>query len=111
MQLLLEGMCNNIEYALKDSEKLAGRSEVCSDSNLIQSVLNGSTFKYHFWGGRFHMLPQSYIFSHGLCLDNFLQVWFIVKQIYKVPPFRYINWANKVAHLVKISKVLGDMKP
>ena len=56
------------------------------------------------------MLPQSYIFSHGLCLDNFLQVWFIVKQIYKVPPFRYINWADEVAHLIKISKVLGGMK-
>ena len=32
------------------------------------------TFKYHFWGGRFHMLPQSYKISHGLCLNNLLQV-------------------------------------
>ena len=43
----------------------------------MQSVLNGRNFKYHFGGGRFHMLPQSYEFSHGLCLNTLLQVWLL----------------------------------
>ena len=38
------------------------------------------------------MLPQSYEFYHGLCLNNFLKVWLIVNQRYRVSPFRYINW-------------------
>ena len=68
------------------------------------------SFKYNFWIGRFHMLPQSYKFSHGLCLNNFLQVLFICNQRDQVPPFRYINQADKVSHLVIVMKVLGDMK-
>ena len=56
------------------------------------------------------MLPQSYTFSHGLFLNNFLQVLFICNQRDQVPPFRYINQADKVSHLVIVMKVLGDMK-
>ena len=56
------------------------------------------------------MLPQSYTFSHGLCLNNFLQVLLICNQRYQVPPFRYINQYNKVSHLVIVMKVLGEMK-
>ena len=43
-QSLLGGIWNNAYYALKDSQKLAGQLEECSDSKGIQSVLNGSTF-------------------------------------------------------------------
>ena len=56
------------------------------------------------------MLPQSYTFSHGLCLNNFLQVLLICNQRDQVPPFRYINQSDKVSHLVIVMKVLGDMK-
>ena len=56
------------------------------------------------------MLPQSYTFSHVLCLNTFLQVWLIGNQRYQVPPFRYINWAGGVSHLVIGRKVIGDMK-
>ena len=56
------------------------------------------------------MLPQSYTFSHSLCLNNFLQVLLICNQRYQVPPFRYINQSDKVSHLVIVMKVLGDMK-
>ena len=64
-----------------------------------------------FWGGgRFHMLPGSYTFSHGLCLNNFLQVWLICNQRDQVLPFRYINKADEVSNFVRGSKVLGDMK-
>ena len=56
------------------------------------------------------MLPQSYTFSHILCLNNFLQVLFIYNERDQVPPFRYINQADKVSHLVMVMKVLGDMK-
>ena len=56
------------------------------------------------------MLPQSYEFSHGLCLNNFLQVWFIINQRDQVPPFRYINKDDQVSILVIGRKVLGDMK-
>ena len=31
-------------------------------------------------------------------------------QIYQVPPFRCINWADEVSHLVIGSEELGDMK-
>ena len=68
------------------------------------------TFKYHFVGSRFHMLPQSYNCSHGICLNNFLQVLLICNQRDQVPPFRYINWDDEVSRLVKVRKVLGNMK-
>ena len=76
----------------------------------MKSVFNGMTSKYHFWGGRFHILPQSYKFSHGLCLNNLYQVWLIGNQGYQVPPFRYINWDDEVYNLVRVRKVLGNMK-
>ena len=44
-------MCNKVEYALKDSRKISSQLEKCSDSKLMQSVLSGRTFKYHFGGG------------------------------------------------------------
>ena len=56
------------------------------------------------------MIPQSYTFSHGLCLNNFLQLLLICYQRDQVPTFRYINEADKVYHLVIVMKVLGDMK-
>ena len=77
MQSLLEGMWNKVEYDFKYSRKMASYFEECSYSKVMQSVLNGSNFKYRFVGGRFHMLPQYYKFSHGICLNIFLQVCFI----------------------------------
>ena len=61
-------------------------------------------------GDRFYMLPQSYTFSHSLCLNNFFQVWLIGNQRDQVPPFIYINWAGEVYHCVRGWKVLGDLK-
>ena len=48
MQSLLEGTWNKVEYNLKDSKKVLGQLEYFSDSKVMQSVLNGRTFKYHF---------------------------------------------------------------
>ena len=76
----------------------------------MQSVLNGKNFKYHFGGGRFHMLPQSYEFSQGLCLDNLLQVRLIGYQRDQVNLLRYINRYYEVSRLVRLRKVLGDME-
>ena len=56
------------------------------------------------------MLPQYYKCFHSLCLNNFLQVWLIGDQRYQVIPFRYINWADEVSHLVIGRKVLEDKK-
>ena len=56
------------------------------------------------------MLPQSYNFSRGLCLNNFLQVWLIGNQRDRVNPFRYINRADEVSFLVRRRRVLRDMK-
>ena len=56
------------------------------------------------------MLPKSYTFSHGLCLNNILQVLFICNQRDQVLLFRYSNQDDKVSHLVIVMKVLGDMK-
>ena len=109
MKAVLEGMWNKVEYALNELRKMTGQLEECSDSKGMKSVLNGSTFKYHFGGSRFHVLPQSYTFSHILCLTNFLQVLLIGNQIDQVPPFRYINWYIEVSHLVRGRKVLGYM--
>ena len=109
MQLVLEGMRNKVEYALKDSRKMAGQVEECSDSKGLKSVLNGRSFKYHFGGGRFYMLPQYYEISHGLYLKNFLQFLLIDNQRYQVTPFRYINWEDEVSRLVRGRKVLGGM--
>ena len=39
---------NKVEHALKDSKELTGKSEECSDSKGIKSVLNGRAFKYSF---------------------------------------------------------------
>ena len=65
-------------------------------------MLNGRTFKYQFGEDRFHMLPQSYKVSHGLSLNNFLQVWLIGNQRDRVPSFRCINQADGVYHLVRL---------
>ena len=56
------------------------------------------------------MLPQSYTFSHGLCLNNLLQVWLIGNQRDPVTPFIYINRSDEVSHLVIVRKVLGGIK-
>ena len=56
------------------------------------------------------MLPQSYNFSHGPCLNNFPQVLLIGNQRYQVPTFRYINWEYEEYRLVSSGKVLWDMK-
>ena len=58
----------------------------------------------------FHMLPQYYTFYNGLCLNIFLQVWLIRNKRDQVTPFRYINGDDEVSHLVRGSKVIGDMK-
>ena len=68
------------------------------------------SFTYNFWVSRFHMLPQSYTFSHGLCLNNFLQVLLLCNKIDQVTPLRYINWADEVSHFSRLRKVLRDMK-
>ena len=44
------------------------------------------------------MIPHSYTFSHGLCLNNFPHVWLIGNQRDQVTPFRYINWAYEFYH-------------
>ena len=110
MQSLHGRIWNKVEYALKDSQKAAGQLEECSDSKVMQSLLNGRTFKYHFWWGRFHMLPQSYKFYNGFCLNICLQVLLIGNHIYQVNPFRYINQDYVVSHLIRVTKLLGDMK-
>ena len=56
------------------------------------------------------MLPLSYKFSHSLCLNNLPRVWLIVKHRDQFPPFRYINRSDEESHLVRGSKLLGDMK-
>ena len=109
MNLLLEGIRNKVYYALKDSRKLVGQLDEFYYSIGIQIFLNGSKFKYHFWGGRFHMFPKSYTFYHRLCFNNFLQFWLIGNKRDQVTQLRYINWVNEVSHLGIGSKVLGDM--
>ena len=49
MQSLLEGMWNKSEYAFKDSHKLSGQLEECSNSKGMQSV-EIKDFKIIFWG-------------------------------------------------------------
>ena len=56
------------------------------------------------------MLPQSYKFSHGLCLDCLLQVLLVVNQRYQVTPFRSIHWDDSVSTLVRGSKVIEYTK-
>ena len=56
------------------------------------------------------MLPQSYTFSHGFCLNNLPQVWLIGNQRDQIPLLRYINQADEVPHLVIGRKLTGDMK-
>ena len=43
MHLVLVGMCNKVEYALKNSQKMAGQLEECSDSKGMQKFSNGRT--------------------------------------------------------------------
>ena len=56
------------------------------------------------------MIPQSYKFSHDLCLNNFLLVLLIGNQRDQVTPFRYINQKDEVSHLVRGGKLQGLMK-
>ena len=110
MQSLLEGMWNKVEYALKYPRKVAGQPEECSDSKVMQFFFNGSNFNYHFGGSRFHMLPQSYTFSHCLCLNTLLQSLFIGNERDQVPSLRYIIRYDEGSRFVRGRKVLGNMK-
>ena len=56
------------------------------------------------------MIPQSFKFSHSLCLNNFPQVQLIGNKRYKIHQFRYINQADEVYYFVRGRKVLGFMK-
>ena len=56
------------------------------------------------------MVTQSYKFSRGFFLNNFLHVWFVCNQRDKVPLFRHINQSDEVSHLFRGMKVLGDME-
>ena len=56
------------------------------------------------------MIPQSYRFPHDLCFNNSLQVLLIINQRDQVIPFVYINQDNEVNHLVRVRRVLEDMK-
>ena len=56
------------------------------------------------------MLPQSYKFSHDLCLNHSPQVLLIVNQRDQVTLFRYINKADEVSHLIRARKLIGDIK-
>ena len=102
-------MINMLEYTLKDLSKKAVQFEDCSNSKENQSILNERTFKYHFGVGRLHILPRSYTFVHGFCLNILLQVWLIGNQRYQVSSYRYINQTDEVYRLVRGSKMLGDM--
>ena len=66
IKLLLYVMWNKVEYDLNDSRRVAGQLEYCSDSKGMESVLNGRTFRYNFWGSRFNMLHHSYKLSPSL---------------------------------------------
>ena len=65
-----------------------------------QKQLKKKTFKYKFLGGRFHMLPRHYKFTHRICLNNLPQVLLIVSQSDQVTPFIYINCDDEVSNLV-----------
>ena len=96
--------CRNVEYGRVCFEGFmkSGRSiQRLFWLKGMKTVLNGRTFKYQFGEDRFHMLPQSYKVSHGLCLNSFPQVWLISNQRYHVPLFRYINQSDEVSHLVR----------
>ena len=67
-------------------------------------------FKYSFWGGRFHVLPQSYKCSHSLFLNKSFQVWLIGNQRYQVPLFIYINQADEVSHFIRGGKFPRHIK-
>ena len=56
------------------------------------------------------MLPRSCTFSHGLCLDNLLQVFLIGNQRDQVTPFVYNNRADEVNDLVRGRKLLEVKK-
>ena len=56
------------------------------------------------------MLPQSYKFYNGLCLNIFLQVLLIGNERYQVTLFRYINQADLMSHLVRGRRFLWNMK-
>ena len=56
------------------------------------------------------MILQYYKVSHGLCLNNFLQILLICNQKYQFPPFGYIIQDYDVSHLVRVRKVTGHMK-
>ena len=67
---------------MKNSLKHACQLKKFYYSKLMKNVLNGRTLKYHFWGGKFHMFPEPYQFSHGLCLNFFFKFFsYVIKDI------------------------------
>ena len=68
------------------------------------------TLKYHFGGGRFHMLPQPYKFSHGLFWIISFRFCLIFNKRYQVTPLIYNNCVDEVSRFFRGRKLLGDMK-
>ena len=104
---MIEVLWNKIEYALKDSQNVAGQLEEYSYSKGMQSALNGRTLNIIFWVGKFHMPPQYYKFSHVLCLNDFLHVLLLSNQRDQIPLLRYLNRGYEVFHLVMGRKLIG----
>ena len=75
------GVLSVLFWGFFSVEILTKEGERCSKTAEVKN-----SFKYNFWVGMFHMLPQSNTFSHGLCLSNFPQVLLICNQRDQPPP-------------------------
>ena len=65
----------------------------------------------HFWGQKFHMLPQHWRIPQGMNLKAFFHLWFIGSVSEGVPPFALIKNGKELEHFSKRGrKVLAEMK-
>ena len=56
------------------------------------------------------MLPEHWVFPHGVSIQGLMNLWFCGQVADGVPPLRYVKKCYEVSHIPRGTRVLADMK-
>ena len=114
--VVMQSMNNHYETIMKEFDKI--KKKQSSDSYVSRNnVENPSTtssnlkkdFKFHFFDGKFHILPQGWIIPN-LKFQSFVTMWLLGDKSNGVPPLKVLQ-SKDVKHLGKRTyKILNKMR-
>lgn len=116
MQTMLDGLMTEVRSEVRSARRNGGGgifgvndvADGVADGGVM--TLNGRRFRYHTWGEKFHMLPETWVFPHGMNMQVLMNLWFCGIESEGVPPFRFVKKGCEVHHIPRGTKVLSDMK-